>query len=51
MISRREILALAAAMTIPIAAGHPHASFDAEPTVRPRPAAGPGARVCPPHQL
>jgi hypothetical protein len=51
MISRRVILALAAAMKIPIAAAHPHASFDVEPTVRARPAAGHGARVCPPHHL
>lgn len=29
----------------------PHASFDVEPIVRARPAAGHGARVCPPHQL
>jgi glyoxylase-like metal-dependent hydrolase (beta-lactamase superfamily II) len=51
MIGRREILALAAAMEIPIAAAHPHASLDVEPTVQARPTPGQGAMVCPPHKL
>ena len=51
MTSRKEILALAAAMELPIAAAHPHASLDVEPTLRARPAPGQSAQVCPPHRL
>jgi glyoxylase-like metal-dependent hydrolase (beta-lactamase superfamily II) len=49
--SRREVLALAAATGIPIAAAHPHAALDVAPTLRTRPVAGPGSVVCPPRRL
>jgi glyoxylase-like metal-dependent hydrolase (beta-lactamase superfamily II) len=47
--SRREVLALAAAAGIPIAAAHPHAAIDgnAHPLATP----GAGDVVCPPYRL
>ncbi|GAB2637720.1 MBL fold metallo-hydrolase [Kribbella swartbergensis] len=47
--SRREILALAAASGIPIAAAHPHAALTGD--VRPLPTPGDGPGTCPPYKL
>jgi len=47
--SRREVLALAAAARIPIAAAHPHAAIDAN--ARPLPTPGAGDVVCLPHKV
>lgn len=47
--SRREVLALAAATGVPIAAAHPQTAFTASGS--PLPAASPGSGVCPPHNL
>jgi glyoxylase-like metal-dependent hydrolase (beta-lactamase superfamily II) len=49
--SRREVLALAAATGIPIAAAHPHAALDVAATIRTRPVAGLSSTVCPPSRL
>ena len=48
--SRREILALAAATGVPIAAAHPHAPLSVDP-VRAMPVPTAGYDVCPPHKL
>lgn len=47
--SRREVLAMAAALGVPIAAAHPHAALSgaAEPVA----SAGDGVDVCPPYRL
>ncbi|MFC9694282.1 MBL fold metallo-hydrolase [Kribbella sp. NPDC056951] len=47
--SRREVLALAAASGIPIAAAHPHSALDAEGRSLPTPTTG--SEVCPPYRL
>jgi glyoxylase-like metal-dependent hydrolase (beta-lactamase superfamily II) len=47
--SRREVLALAAAAGIPIAAAHPHAAIDGN--AHPLPTPGAGDIVCPPYKL
>jgi glyoxylase-like metal-dependent hydrolase (beta-lactamase superfamily II) len=47
--SRREVLALAAASGIPIAAAHPHAALQSD--ARPLATPGPGGEVCPPYKL
>ncbi|WP_238174382.1 MBL fold metallo-hydrolase [Kribbella kalugense] len=47
--SRREVLATAAAMGVPIAAAHPHAALSADAV--PTKAAGNGDQACPPHKL
>ena len=47
--SRREVLAMAAALGIPIAAAHPHAALSAE--ARPVTSAGAGDAVCPPYKV
>lgn len=47
--SRREVLAMAAAMGVPISAAHPHAALSAE--VIPVCSAGAGDEVCPPYEL
>jgi len=47
--SRREVLALAAASGIPIAAAHPHAALDSKARPLPTPTAGDTA--CPPYKL
>lgn len=49
--SRKEVLALAAASGVPIAAAHPHTALEASPVVRARPVPGPGHLPCPLHQL
>jgi glyoxylase-like metal-dependent hydrolase (beta-lactamase superfamily II) len=47
--SRREVLAMAAALGVPIAAAHPHAALSgaAEPVA----SAGDGVDACPPYRL
>jgi glyoxylase-like metal-dependent hydrolase (beta-lactamase superfamily II) len=47
--SRREVLAMAAALGVPIAAAHPHAALSA--AAEPVASAGPGDGVCPPCKL
>jgi glyoxylase-like metal-dependent hydrolase (beta-lactamase superfamily II) len=47
--SRREVLAMAAAMGVPIAAAHPHAALSADAV--PSPSAGNGDEACPPYKL
>ncbi|MFF0265881.1 MBL fold metallo-hydrolase [Kribbella sp. NPDC004536] len=47
--SRRELLALAAGLGIPIAAAHPHPPLSS--TGQPSASVGPGNTVCPPHKL
>lgn len=47
--SRRDVLALAAASGVPIAAAHPHVALDGQ--ANPRPSASRGDQVCPPHKL
>jgi glyoxylase-like metal-dependent hydrolase (beta-lactamase superfamily II) len=47
--SRRDVLALAAAAGIPIAAAHPHAAIDSD--ARPLATPGAGDVVCPPYKL
>ncbi|TDD44848.1 MBL fold metallo-hydrolase, partial [Kribbella antibiotica] len=47
--SRREMLALAAATGVPIAASHPHPAFDAEARALTTPTSG--ETVCPPWRL
>nr|WP_239063169.1 MBL fold metallo-hydrolase [Streptomyces sp. SID13031] len=47
--SRRDVLALAAATGVPIAAAHPQTAFTG--TASPLPAVSPGREVCPPHKL
>jgi glyoxylase-like metal-dependent hydrolase (beta-lactamase superfamily II) len=47
--SRREVLALAAATGIPIAAAHPHTAFDS--SAQPLPSPGADHQVCPLHRL
>jgi glyoxylase-like metal-dependent hydrolase (beta-lactamase superfamily II) len=47
--SRREVLELAAAMGVPIAAAHPHAALSAD--ARPVALSGDGHGVCPAYQL
>ncbi|MFG1907271.1 MBL fold metallo-hydrolase [Kribbella sp. NPDC048928] len=47
--SRREVLALAATLGIPIAAAHPHAALSS--TAEPVTSAGTGDEICPPYQL
>lgn len=47
--SRREVLALAAATGIPIAAAHPHTALDGSANPLPSPTAG--HEVCPPYRL
>lgn len=49
--SRREVLALAAATGVPIAAAHPHTALDVTPTLRALPSAGPGGQLCPLHKF
>jgi hypothetical protein len=47
--SRRDVLAMAAGLGIPIAAAHPHATLSSDG--RPVVAAGAGDVVCPPYRL
>ncbi|WP_432884341.1 MBL fold metallo-hydrolase [Kribbella sp. CA-245084] len=47
--SRREVLAMAAAMGVPIAAAHPHAALEADATPVATPSTGDD--VCPPYKL
>ncbi|MEV5960486.1 MBL fold metallo-hydrolase [Kribbella sp. NPDC051952] len=47
--SRREVLAMAAELGVPIAAAHPHAALSAD--ARPVVSAGDGLTVCPPYKL
>jgi glyoxylase-like metal-dependent hydrolase (beta-lactamase superfamily II) len=47
--SRREVLALAATLGIPIAAAHPHAALSS--TAEPITSAGTGKEACPPYVL
>jgi glyoxylase-like metal-dependent hydrolase (beta-lactamase superfamily II) len=47
--SRREVLAMAAAMGVPIAAAHPHAALSADAV--PSRSAGNGDEACPPYKL
>lgn len=49
--TRREVLALAAARGIPIAAAHPRAALEAVPLVHARPVPGPDHLPCPLHRL
>jgi len=49
--SRREVLALAAAAGVPIAASHPHTALDVTPTLRARRSSMTGRELCMPHKL